>query len=148
MAEAKPKCDSVLQSVTKRRCFFFQYEMELAELRRELQDTKKTLASTHEQLILQESSTHKLVASIKERLAESEEKFHNLQKGKDSEISDLLTQLVNVENELQKDHEEMQAVIQAKQNTIEVQERRIKSLDSTNARLVATLNQFKSQNQC
>lgn len=122
--------------------------MEIADLREELQETKKTLASTHEQLILQESSTHKLVASVKERLAESEENLRKLRKEKEHDMRELLDRLVNVENQLREEQIGMQEIIQAKQNIIDAQEKRIKSLDSTNARLVATLNQVRMPTQC
>lgn len=119
----------------------FQYEKELQDLREELLQTKRTLASTHEQLILQESSTHKLVASFKERLAESESSLQQLRQEKDKEMKELLDRLVSVETELRQEQREMQEVIQAKQVIIEAQERRIKSTDSSNAKLIATLNQ-------
>ncbi|KAK3730027.1 hypothetical protein QZH41_009531, partial [Actinostola sp. cb2023] len=114
---------------------------------RELEDTKRTLASTHEQLILQESSTHNLVASFKERLAETEENLKKLRNDRESEVKDLLDRLVSVENELAKEREDMQEMLQAKQLIINAQEKRIKSLDSTNARLVTTLNQMKSRDK-
>lgn len=105
-------------------------------------ETKRTLASTHEQLILQESSTHKLVASFKERLAESENSLQKLREEKEQQAKELLDRLVSVESELRKEQDEMQEVIQAKQVIIEAHERRIKSIDSTNAKLIATLNQI------
>ena len=101
------------------------------------------MASTHEQLILQESSTHKLVASFKERLAESENALQQLRDEKDKGMKELLDRLVTVESELRKEQKEMQEVIQAKQVIIEAQERRIKSVDSNNDRLIATLNQIR-----
>lgn len=120
-----------------------EYEKELTDLREELLETKTTLASTHEQLILQESSTHKLVASFKERLAESENALQQLRDEKDKEMKELLDRLVSVESELRKEQKEMQEVIQAKQVIIDAQERRIKSIDSNNAKLIATLNQIR-----
>lgn len=120
-----------------------EYEKELSDLREELLETKRTLASTHEQLILQESSTHKLVASFKERLAESENSLKQLRQEKDREMKELLDRLVSVESELRKEQKEMQEVIHAKQVIIDAQERRIKSVDSNNAKLIATLNQVR-----
>jgi RAS protein activator-like 2 len=84
------------------------------------------------------------VASVKERLGETEESLKQAREEKDREVKDLLDRLVNVENELAKERDEMQEVLQAKQRIIDAQEKRIKSLDSTNSRLVATLNQLKS----
>lgn len=62
---------------------------------------------------------------------------------KDKEMKELLDRLVSVESELRKEQKEMQEVIQAKQVIIEAQERRIKSVDSNNERLIATLNQIR-----
>ena len=59
-------------------------------------------------------------------------------------MKELLDRLVSVESELRKEQKEMQEVIQAKQVIIEAQERRIKSADSSNAKLIATLNQIRS----
>ena len=136
---------SVISSSTCGTLFHFclQYEKELSDLREELLETKRTLASTHEQLILQESSTHKLVASFKERLAESENSLQQLRQEKDREMKELLDRLVSLESELRKEQKEMQEVIHAKQVIIEAQERRIKSVDSNNAKLIATLNQVR-----
>ena len=92
---------------------------------------------------MQESSTHKLVASFKERLAVSEDKLQKLRQEKDEQMKELLDRLVGVESELRKEQQEMQEVIHAKQVIIEAQERRIKSLDSNNAKLIATLNQIR-----
>lgn len=59
-------------------------------------------------------------------------------------MKELLDRLVSVESEFRKEQKEMQEVIQAKQVIIEAQERRIKSADSSNAKLIATLNQIRS----
>lgn len=59
-------------------------------------------------------------------------------------MKELLDRLVSVESELREEQKEMQEVIQAKQVIIEAQERRIKSADSSNAKLIATLNQIRS----
>lgn len=48
-----------------------------------------------------------------------------------------------VEEELKKDHAEMQAVIDAKQKIIDAQEKQIVSLDSANTRLMSALTQWK-----
>ncbi|XP_032231621.2 ras GTPase-activating protein nGAP isoform X3 [Nematostella vectensis] len=115
------------------------------ELRRELAETKRVLASTHEQLILQESTTHKLVASFKERLAESEQNLRRVREEKEREVAELMEKLVRVENELARERRDMQGVTQAKQRIIDAQERRIRTLDASNARLVTTLNKMKVQ---
>ena len=52
---------------------------------------------------------------------------------------------MNVEGELRKEQNDMQEVVQAKQRIIEVQEKRIKSLDSANRRLVAALTQVRNK---
>ena len=58
-------------------------------------------------------------------------------------MKELLDRLVSVESELRKEQKEMQEVIQAKQVIIDAQERGIKSLDSNNAKLIATLSHIR-----
>ncbi|KAG7273392.1 hypothetical protein CRUP_037454 [Coryphaenoides rupestris] len=50
-----------------------------------------------------------------------------------------------VEEELRRDHAEMQAVIDAKQKIIDAQEKRIRSLDAANSRLMSALTQVKER---
>lgn len=52
---------------------------------------------------------------------------------------------MNVEGELRKEQNDMQEVIDAKQRVIDVQERRIKSLDTANRRLVGALTQVRNK---
>uniref|UniRef100_A0A3Q2XAS3 Disabled homolog 2-interacting protein-like n=1 Tax=Haplochromis burtoni TaxID=8153 RepID=A0A3Q2XAS3_HAPBU len=56
-----------------------------------------------------------------------------------------MTQLMAVEEELKKDHSDMQAVVDSKQKIIEAQEKRIASLDAANTRLMAALTQLKER---
>uniref|UniRef100_A0A672M2P6 Disabled homolog 2-interacting protein-like n=1 Tax=Sinocyclocheilus grahami TaxID=75366 RepID=A0A672M2P6_SINGR len=53
--------------------------------------------------------------------------------------------LMSVEEELKKDHADMQAVIDSKQKIIDAQEKRITSLDAANARLMSALSQLKER---
>ncbi|ELW70853.1 Ras GTPase-activating protein nGAP [Tupaia chinensis] len=64
-----------------------------------------------------------------------------------NQATDLLPsgRLMAVEEELKKDHAEMQAVIDAKQKIIDAQEKRIMSLDSANTRLMSALTQVKER---
>lgn len=55
--------------------------------------------------------------------------------------------LMNVEDELRHDQEEMQSVVKQKQKVIEAQERRIKTLDNANAKLMSALHQLRSVSQ-
>uniref|UniRef100_A0A8C6U0S4 Ras-GAP domain-containing protein n=1 Tax=Neogobius melanostomus TaxID=47308 RepID=A0A8C6U0S4_9GOBI len=60
-------------------------------------------------------------------------------------ISCLRFRLMAVEEELKKDHSDMQAVVDSKQKIIEAQEKRILSLDAANTRLMAALTQLKER---
>ena len=53
--------------------------------------------------------------------------------------------MLNVETELRSEHTEMGAVIAGKQKLVDIQDRRIKSLESSNARLVDALTQLKQK---
>lgn len=52
---------------------------------------------------------------------------------------------MSVEEELKKDHAEMQAAVDSKQKIIDAQEKRIASLDAANARLMSALTQLKER---
>lgn len=54
---------------------------------------------------------------------------------------------MNVEDELRHDQEEMQSIVKQKQKVIEAQERRIKTLDNANAKLMSALHQLRSVSQ-
>lgn len=60
-------------------------------------------------------------------------------------MKSIISRLMAVEEELKKDHAEMQAVIDAKQKIIDAQEKRIVSLDSANTRLMSALTQVKER---
>ncbi|XP_046694863.1 DAB2 interacting protein b isoform X8 [Silurus meridionalis] len=53
--------------------------------------------------------------------------------------------LMSVEDELKKDHADMQAMVDSKQKIIDAQEKRILSLDAANARLMGALSQLKER---
>lgn len=54
---------------------------------------------------------------------------------------------MNVEGELRHDQEEIRTVVKQKQKVIEAQERRIKTLDTANAKLMSALHQLRSVSQ-
>ncbi|XP_020794686.2 ras GTPase-activating protein nGAP-like [Boleophthalmus pectinirostris] len=56
-----------------------------------------------------------------------------------------MCRLLAVEEELHRDHAEMQAVTEAKQKIIDAQEKRILSLDAANSRLISALTQVKER---
>ena len=58
----------------------------------------------------------------------------------------LIFRLVLVESEWRKEQLEMEEIVKAKQKIIEVQEKRIQTLDATNARLVKALTQTTRSN--
>lgn len=57
----------------------------------------------------------------------------------------IISRLMSVEEELKKDHAEMQAAVDSKQKIIDAQEKRIASLDAANARLMSALTQLKER---
>lgn len=62
-------------------------------------------------------------------------------------IQNAFYRLMNVEDELRHDQEEMQSIVKQKQKVIEAQERRIKTLDNANAKLMSALHQLRSVSQ-
>ncbi|KAE8292596.1 Disabled-like protein 2-interacting protein [Larimichthys crocea] len=79
------------------------------------------------------------------RLEDTESRLRRLQDDKDLQMNSIISRLMAVEEELKKDHSDMQAVIDSKQKIIEAQEKRISSLDAANSRLMAALTQLKER---
>ena len=85
------------------------------------------------------------MAAHKKKLADTEARLRKQKKEKDEQMKSIISRLMNVEGELRKEQAEMQEVIEAKQHIIEVQEKRVKSLDTANRRLVAALTQLRNK---
>ncbi|KAK1876169.1 Disabled like 2-interacting protein [Dissostichus eleginoides] len=79
------------------------------------------------------------------RLEDTESRLRRLQDDKDLQMNSIISRLMAVEEELKKDHSDMQAVVDSKQKIIEAQEKRISSLDAANSRLMAALTQLKER---
>ena len=123
----------------------FQYEKEITDLRRQLHESKLQLRQKDEEFAKRASSYEHTIAASKMKTAEAEMKFRKLKKEKDDKMKSITSRLMIFETELRKENSETQEIVQAKQRIIEVQEKRIKSLDSANKRLVAALNQLRSK---
>ncbi|XP_057577000.1 disabled homolog 2-interacting protein isoform X6 [Hippopotamus amphibius kiboko] len=93
----------------------------------------------------QEETTQKLVLEYQARLEEGEERLRRQQEDKDIQMKGIISRLMSVEEELKKDHAEMQAAVDSKQKIIDAQEKRIASLDAANARLMSALTQLKER---
>ena len=63
----------------------------------------------------------------------------------DTQMKSVINRLLNVESELRNEHTEMEAVIVGKQKLVDIQERRIKSLEASNARLMDALSHLKEK---
>ena len=123
----------------------FQYENEIAELRRHLNESQVRLRRKEDELTKVSMSYEHSTSSYKKKLSEAEKRQKKQKKEKDEQMKSIITRLMNVEGELRKEQNDMQEVIEAKQRIIEVQEKRIKSLDSANRRLVAALTQLRNK---
>ncbi|KAK5920181.1 hypothetical protein CgunFtcFv8_024017 [Champsocephalus gunnari] len=122
-----------------------KYEQEISRLKERLRGSGRRLEEYERRLLAQEQQMQKLLQEYKQRLEDSEEKLRRQQEEKDSEMKGIICRLLAVEEELKRDHAEMQAVIEAKQKIIDAQERRIDSLDAANSRLMAALTQVKER---
>ena len=67
--------------------------------------------------------------------------------GQLSNLSSSRHRLINVEEELRREQVELQSIVGQKQQIIDMQERRIQSLDAANARLLSALHQLKDRYQ-
>ncbi|XP_040216282.1 ras GTPase-activating protein nGAP isoform X3 [Rana temporaria] len=122
-----------------------QYEQEIAKLKERLKVSSRRLEEYERRLLVQEQQMQKLLMEYKSRLEDSEDRLRRQQEEKDSQMKSVISRLIAVEEELKKDHAEMQAVIDAKQKIIDAQEKRIMSLDAANTRLMSALTQVKER---
>ncbi|XP_077580301.1 ras GTPase-activating protein nGAP isoform X2 [Stigmatopora nigra] len=122
-----------------------KHEAEVCHLRDLLRASCRRLEEYERRLRAQEVSIGNMRSDYTARLDASEERRRRERQHKQQQIDDILCRLLVVEEELKRDHAEMQAVIESKQEIIDAQEQRIVSLDATNARLLAALTQVKER---
>ncbi|KAJ1077607.1 hypothetical protein K5549_010934 [Capra hircus] len=119
--------------------------VDLAVLQDKLRISTKKLEEYETLFKCQEETTQKLVLEYQARLEEGEERLRRQQEDKDIQMKGIISRLMSVEEELKKDHAEMQAAVDSKQKIIDAQEKRIASLDAANARLMSALTQLKER---
>uniref|UniRef100_A0A4W4ECJ4 RAS protein activator like 2 n=1 Tax=Electrophorus electricus TaxID=8005 RepID=A0A4W4ECJ4_ELEEL len=122
-----------------------QYEQEISKLKERLRVSGRRLEEYERRLLAQEQQMQRLLLEYKSRLEDSEDRLRRQQEEKDCQMKSIICRLMAVEEELKRDHAEMQAVIDAKQKIIEAQEKRISSLDAANSRLMGALTQVKER---
>lgn len=120
-----------------------EYEHEVHLLRQQLVEAQVRLQGAEMRLMDHEVDTHHLMEEWQSRLAESEQRIRQQQAEKDDQMKSIIERLVTIEEELRKEQAEMQKVVHDKQHVIEVQEQRIRTLDSANAKLFQALAELK-----
>ncbi|XP_038160973.1 disabled homolog 2-interacting protein-like isoform X3 [Cyprinodon tularosa] len=130
---------------TKQRAQHKQYQQEIAVLQEKLRASVQKLEEYEARLKGQDEQAQKVLLEYQARLEESEERLRRQQDDKDLQMKSIISRLMSVEEELKKDHSDMQAVVDSKQKIIDAQEKRIASLDAANARLMSALSQLKER---
>ncbi|XP_070602789.1 ras GTPase-activating protein nGAP isoform X4 [Erythrolamprus reginae] len=120
-----------------------KYQQEIVKLKDRLKASNRRFEEYEQRLLMQEQQMQKLILEHRSMMEDSKERLRKQQEEKDSQMKSIISRLMAVEEELKKDHAEMQATIDAKQKIIEAQERRIISLDSANTRLMSALTQVR-----
>ena len=113
-------------------------------MKEQLDCTRSNLSEARQHAQLQEASSREIIANLEARLSDYDDKFQQQREEKDQQMKKVIDRLMFVESELRKEQQEMQEVVKAKQRIVEIQERRIKSLDAANARLLSALNNLRS----
>ncbi|XP_077335296.1 disabled homolog 2-interacting protein isoform X1 [Lithobates pipiens] len=121
------------------------YQQEIMVLQDKLRLSNKKLEEYENRCKSQDEQTQKILLEYQARLEESEERLHRQQDDKEMQMKGIISRLMSVEEELKKDHAEMQAAVDSKQKIIDAQEKRIASLDAANARLMSALTQLKER---
>ncbi|XP_028456817.1 disabled homolog 2-interacting protein isoform X3 [Perca flavescens] len=122
-----------------------KYQQEIAVLQEKLRASVQKLEEYEARLKGQDEQAQKVLMEYQARLEESEERLRRQQDDKDLQMKGIISRLMSVEEELKKDHSDMQAVVDSKQKIIDAQEKRIASLDAANARLMSALSQLKER---
>ncbi|XP_011435119.3 ras GTPase-activating protein nGAP isoform X18 [Magallana gigas] len=138
---------SVQRKISEQEKTKQEYEQEVTLLKQQLYEAQQRLQFAEEKLNKHEADSHEVMEDWQFRLEESEERMRRQQAEKDDQMKNIITRLMNVEDELRHDQEEMQSIVKQKQKVIEAQERRIKTLDNANAKLMSALHQLRSVSQ-
>ncbi|KAF3695234.1 Disabled -like protein 2-interacting protein [Channa argus] len=122
-----------------------KYQQEIALLQEKLRVAALRQEECEARLMVQDQQNQRMLQEYQARLEDTESRLRRLQDDKDLQMNSIITRLMAVEEELKKDHSDMQAVVDSKQKIIEAQEKRIASLDAANTRLMAALTQLKER---
>ncbi|XP_066911439.1 disabled homolog 2-interacting protein-like isoform X2 [Clytia hemisphaerica] len=114
-------------------------------LRKKLRESEDQLQKTQTDLKNKTVQFEETVIHLKEKLVDADNKMKKQRIETDGQMKNVISRLLNVESELRNEHSEMEAVIAGKQKLIDIQERRIKSLESSNLRLVNALTHIKNK---
>ncbi|XP_072531050.1 DAB2 interacting protein b isoform X2 [Salminus brasiliensis] len=122
-----------------------KYQAEIVMLQEKLRMSVQKLEECELQLQGQDEQAQKMLLEYQTQLEEAEERLRRQQDDKDLQMKSIISRLMSVEEELKKDHADMQAIVDSKQKIIDAQEKRIASLDAANARLMSALSQLKER---
>ncbi|GAB1606823.1 Rap GTPase-activating,RAS activator like-3,Ras GTPase-activating gap-2,Probable Ras GTPase- [Argonauta hians] len=122
-----------------------EYEKEVSTLKKQLLEAQSRLHEAERMLFTQESGTQQMMQDWQQRLEESEERMRKQQAEKDDQIKTVIERLIGFEDELRREHREIERLACEKQLVIEAQERQIQTLDTTNSKLMCALNQLKER---
>lgn len=128
--------DDALTEKYQQEILLLQEKLRLSSLRQEECETR---------LLVQEQQNQRMLQEYQARLEDTEGRLRRLQDDKDLQMNSIISRLMAVEEELKKDHSDMQTVVDSKQKIIEAQEKRIASLDAANSRLMVALTQLKER---
>ncbi|XP_047665008.1 DAB2 interacting protein b isoform X3 [Tachysurus fulvidraco] len=133
-----------------------KYQAEIAMLQDQLRMCVQQLEQCEVRLHSQDDQAQQLLLQYQNRLEDAEQRLHRQQEDKEMQMKSIISRslntadpteiwLMSVEDELKKDHANMQSIVDSKQKIIDAQEKRIASLDAANARLMGALSQLKER---
>lgn len=113
-------------------------QLELNKYRHDLITTQKRCQEYEE--------TIKQVDTIwKKRMNDCEAHLQRQVDEKEQQLKNIISRLLSVEEDVRKEQAELKAIVKAKEKVIEMQDKRIRTLESINAKTISVLNDFRAR---
>ncbi|RDD44424.1 Disabled-like protein 2-interacting protein [Trichoplax sp. H2] len=111
----------------------------------ELSRYQHDLISTQKQCQEYEETIKRVDAVWKKRMNDCEAHLQRQVEEKELQLKNIISRLLSVEEDVRKEQAELKAIVKAKEKVIEMQDKRIRTLENINAKTISVLNDFRAR---